>query len=230
MMCSKLLRKLAEDLLLTNPARSSKWLQRPFIKSKLNFEIRIYGLDGGAPTENADLLTLATSEIGEIQEEQDVITVHYGNGVVKFPSKVTFADVDWTLNCYCSPNVLEQLRIWRSQVYDPNSEKMGVPSQFMRTVYFIKYNGQGVAQDCIKAPGTWIRGLSNGAMNQEGGSIVQAKVTLVISKAVYMTGADIPGQLWHNSIQKIVTFYLTFIAFYLIICNKQLSRRLFLCI
>ena len=156
-----------------------------------NFEIRIYGLDGGAPTENADLLTMSTSEIGEIQEEQDVITVHYGNGLIKFPSKVSFADVDWTLNCYCSPNTLEALRAWRRTVFDPTTERMGLPSQYMRTVYFIKYNGQGVAQDVIKAPGTWIKGLSNGAMNQEGGSIVQAKVTLVISKATYMTGAEI---------------------------------------
>lgn len=159
-----------------------------------NFEIRIYGLDGGAPTENADLLTLSTSEIGEIQEEQDVITVHYGNGIVKFPSKVTFADVDWTLNCYCEPNVLGALRDWRKQVYDPDTERMGLPTSYMRTVYFIRYDASGrQARDIIKCPGTWIRGLKNGNMNQEGGSIVQASVTLVISKATYMTGSQIPS-------------------------------------
>lgn len=157
-----------------------------------NFEIRIYGLDGGAPTENADLLTLSTAEIGEIQESQDVITVHYGNGVVKFPSKVTFEDVDWTLNCYCDPNVLGALRAWREQVYSTSSERMGLPSEYMRTVYFIRYDSSGrQARDIIKCPGTWIRGLKNGAMNQEGGSIVQVGVTLVISKATYMSGGQI---------------------------------------
>ena len=35
-----------------------------------NFEIRIYNMDGTNPTENADLLTLSTAEIGEISEEQ----------------------------------------------------------------------------------------------------------------------------------------------------------------
>ena len=29
-----------------------------------NFEIRIYGIDGSSPTENSDLLTLSTDEIG----------------------------------------------------------------------------------------------------------------------------------------------------------------------
>ena len=54
-----------------------------------NFEIRIYNMDGSAPTENANLLTLSTNEIGEIAEDQDIITVHYGNGIIKFPAKVT---------------------------------------------------------------------------------------------------------------------------------------------
>lgn len=147
-------------------------------------------MDGNAPTENSNLLTMSTAEIGEIAEEQDVITVHYGNGVIKFPSKVTFSDVDWTLNCYCEPNVLEALRDWRSKVFDSSTEKMGLPSQYMRTVYFIKYSGAGEPKDIIKCPGTWIRGLKNGAMNQEGGQLVQVGVTLVISKAEYLKRAD----------------------------------------
>ena len=155
-----------------------------------NFEIRIYGMDGSAPTENANLLTLSTAEIGEISEDQDVITVHYGNGLIKFPSKVSFNDVDWTLNCYCEPNVLEGLREWRKQVYDPETEKMGVPSQYMRTVYFIRYDGQGNERDIIKCPGVWIRGLSNGNMNQQGGDIVQVKTTLVISRAIYLKSSN----------------------------------------
>ena len=51
-----------------------------------NFEVRIYNMDGSSPTEFSDLLTLSTAEIGEISEEQDIITVHYGNGLIKFPS------------------------------------------------------------------------------------------------------------------------------------------------
>lgn len=156
-----------------------------------NFEIRIYGMDGSAPTENANLLTLSTAEIGEISEEQDVITVHYGNGLIKFPSKVSFSDVDWTLNCYCEPNVLGALRDWRAQVYDPATERMGLPTEYMRTVYFIRYDGQGNIRDCIKAPGVWIKGLKNGNMDQEGGSLVQVGVTLVISKATYLTQAEL---------------------------------------
>ena len=158
-----------------------------------NFEIRIYNMDGSSPTENADLLTLSTNDIGDINEEQDVITVHYGNGIMKFPSKVSFADVDWTLNCYCSPNVLESLRQWRQDVFNSETEAMGVPSEYMRVVYFIRYDGRGNARDVIKCPGVWIKGLDNGAYNQEGGQLVQIKTTLVISKAIYLTEAEING-------------------------------------
>lgn len=155
-----------------------------------NFEVRIYNMDGTTPTEFSDLLTLSTDEIGEIKEEQDIITVHYGNGLIKFPSKVTFADVDWTLNCYCSPNALEALRAWRKLVYDPVTEKMGLPSEYMKQVFFIKYDGQGNVRDVIRCPGTWIGALGNGAMNQTGGEVVKISVPFVISRAIYLDQSD----------------------------------------
>lgn len=156
-----------------------------------NFEVRIYNMDGTSPAEFSDLLTLSTDEVGEIAEEQDIITVHYGNGLIKFPSKVNFQDVNWTLNCYCEPNVLESLREWRRQVYDPQTEKMGLPSQYMRQVFFIKYDGQGNVRDVIRCPGTWIGALSNGAMNQTGGELVKIQVPFIISRAIYMTPAEL---------------------------------------
>lgn len=155
-----------------------------------NFEVRVYNMDGSQPTEFSDLLTLSTDEVGSIQEDQDTITVHYGNGVIKFPSKVTFADVDWTLNCYCEPNVLENLRAWRKLVFDPDTEKMGLPSQYMKQVYFIKYDGQGRPRDVIRCPGTWIGALDNGEMNQQGGDVVKIKVPFIISRAIYMKPED----------------------------------------
>lgn len=150
-----------------------------------NFEIRIYNMDGTTPAEFADVLTLSTKEINEISESQDVITVHYGNGVIKFPGKVDYSDVSWTLNCFTSPNSLQSLRDWRNQCYNAQTEVMGKPSEYMKQVYFIKYAGDGQVLDVIKCPGTWIKDLSNGAMNQEGG-LVQLSVTFVISKAIYL--------------------------------------------
>jgi len=155
-----------------------------------NFEIRIYNMDGSTPAEFSDLLTLSTDEVSEISESEDNIEVHYGNGIIKFPGKVTFDDVDWTLNCYCEPNVIQALRDWKNLVYDPVTEKMGLPSQYMRQVFFIKYDGQGNPRDIIRCPGTWIKALHNGNMNQTGSDLVKVSVTLVISKAIYMKPED----------------------------------------
>lgn len=148
-------------------------------------------MDGSSPAEFSDLLTLSTDEVGNIVEEQDSIVVHYGNGVIKFPSKVTFADVDWTLNCYCTPNVLESLREWRRMVYDPQTERMGLPTEYMRQVYFIRYDGQGNVRDVIKCPGTWIGAMDSGSYNQQGGEIVKAKVPFIISRAIYLNESDL---------------------------------------
>jgi len=155
-----------------------------------NFEVRVYNMDGSSPTEFSDLLTLSTDSIGAIEENQDSITVHYANGLIKFPSKVTFADVTWTLNCYCEPNVLEALREWRRQVFDPVTERMGLPSEYMRQVFFIRYDGQGNVRDAIRCPGTWIGALNNGDMNQEGGQMVKVTVPFVISKAIYLNNLN----------------------------------------
>lgn len=156
-----------------------------------NFEVRIYNMDGSSPSEFSDLLTLSTDEVGDLQEEQDSIIVHYGNGLIKFPSKVTFSDVNWTLNCYCEPNVLDALREWRRQVYDPDTEKMGLPSQYMRQVFFLRYDGQGNIRDGVRCPGTWIGALDNGAMSQTGGEVVKVTVPFIISRAIYMNAEDL---------------------------------------
>lgn len=148
-------------------------------------------MDGSSPTEFSDLLTLSTDSVDAIQESEDIITVHYGNGLIKFPSKVDYSEVTWTLNCYCEPNVLEALREWRNQIYDSKTEKMGLPSQYMRQVYFIRYDGQGNVRDAIRCPGTWIGALNNGEQSQEGGSVVKVSVPFVISKAIYLTSSDL---------------------------------------
>ena len=155
-----------------------------------NFEVRVYNMDGSAPTEFSDLLTMSTDEVGSISEEQDQIIVHYGNGLIKFPSKVQYGNVAWTLNCYCEPNTLANLRAWRRLVMDPETELMGLPSQYMKQVFFIKYDGQGNPRDIIRCPGTWIGALDNGAMNQTGGDIVKIKVPFIISKAIYLKPSD----------------------------------------
>ncbi len=154
-----------------------------------NFEIRIYNMDGTTPAEFSDLLTLSTDEVGEIEENEEALDVHYGNGIIRFPGKVTYSEVPWTLQCYTTPNVVTALRDWRTKVYDPVTEKMGLPSDYMRQVFFIQYHGQGTPRDIIRCPGTWIKDLKNGAMNQQGG-LVKVSVTLVISKAIYMKPED----------------------------------------
>ena len=158
-----------------------------------NFEVRVYNIGSdadAAPTEFDELLTLSTDEVGSVKEEQDTITVHYGNGVIKFPAKVDYGTIEWTLNCYCEPNVLTKLREWRRQVYDPQTERMGLPSEYMKIVYFIRYDGQGGVRDIIRCPGTWIGALDNGAMNQQGGDVVKVSVPFVISKAIYLKPSD----------------------------------------
>lgn len=67
---------------------------------------------------------------------------------------------------------------------------MGLPSTYMRNVYFIKYDGRGQAKDIIRCPGTWINGLDNGSHNQTGGDVVKVRVQFVISKAIYMKPED----------------------------------------
>ena len=67
---------------------------------------------------------------------------------------------------------------------------MGLPSEYMKQVFFIKYDGQGNVRDVIRCPGTWIGALDNGSMSQAGGDIVKVKVPFVISRAIYMKPED----------------------------------------
>jgi len=157
-----------------------------------NFEVRLFNLDGSQPSES-NILTLYTDEIGDVQEEQDIISVHYGNGVQKFPSKVTFADVDWTLNYFCSPNVADAIHAWREKVFEFESQKMGLPSQYMKNAYFIRYDGQGNPRSIIYLPCVWPGAVRETGGNQQGGEVVKISFPLVVSRMQYIKPEDYRG-------------------------------------
>lgn len=156
------------------------------------FELRLFQLDGSQPAE-ANIMTLYTDEIGDIQEEQDIISVHYANGVQKFPAKVTFADIDWTLNYFCSPDVSQAIHEWRDQVYNGISERMGLPSEYMRNAYFIRYDGQGNPRKIIYLPCVWPGPVRETGGNQQGGEIVKISFPLVVSRMQYIKPEDYRG-------------------------------------
>ena len=75
-------------------------------------------------------------------------------------------------------------------MFDATTEKMGLPSQYFKTAYIVRYDGQGNERDVLRLPGVWLSSLSYGGMNQEGGNIVQCQVGLVVSKVIPLTEAE----------------------------------------
>ena len=68
---------------------------------------------------------------------------------------------------------------------------MGLPSEYMRQVYFIRYDGQGNVRDALRAPGVWPGALDNGSMQQTGGEVVKVSLPLHISRIIPLTQAEL---------------------------------------
>jgi hypothetical protein len=149
------------------------------------FELRINNLGGDSYASFSNSIKLATSDISEFSVSYNEITVHYGNGYVKYPSKAAYTGVTLSLNCYCEPDILAEVELWHKQVQDAKTGARGVPSQYMKNIYVSRHDGTRNAnsvKSVMKWIGCWPNKIAFGNYNQQGDDIVKITIDITISK------------------------------------------------
>lgn len=155
-----------------------------------NFEVQITGLenlttvDKGLSVSNAsENITLSVATYSAPQINISPIQVSYGNNKIKFAGLPEFPDSSIVLNDYIGINVERTLSAWQKLVYDPNTQKIGLASNYKKDAYLIEYAPDGTQARQWKLVGCWPSALQLGDFNQEGGSVRQITITLTYDYA-----------------------------------------------
>lgn len=149
-----------------------------------NFEVQIEvgTLNGNARA--GELITLSVATYAAPQINISQIPISYGNNKIKFAGLPEFPDSNVVLNDYIGINVERLLSDWQKQVYDPNTQEIGLAVNYKKTAYLLEYAPDGSNLRAWQLIGCWPSALQLGDFNQEGGNVRQITMTLTYDYAI----------------------------------------------
>jgi hypothetical protein len=143
-----------------------------------NFEVQIIGLEG------AKKIMLAVASYSAPQININPITINYANNSIKYAGKPEFPDSTIVLNDYIGLDVEKALSDWQKQVYDPETERIGLAVNYKKTAYLIEYSPDGLSYRQWKLYGCWPSQLQLGEFSQDGNATRQVTLNITYDRAV----------------------------------------------
>lgn len=159
---------------------------------KNNFEVQIVGLTGlksvqrkiSLPSNSSDIITLSVASAAAPSISIDPIIISYGNNKIKFAGTPTFNDSSIVLNDYIGLQVEKIIAAWHSLCYDPQTQKVGLASNYKKTAYLIQYAPDGTQARSWMLVGCWPSSVEYGDYSYEDNSQRQVTMTLVYDYAI----------------------------------------------
>lgn len=143
-----------------------------------NFEVQIIGLEG------AKKIMLAVASYSAPQININPIVIHYANNSIKYAGKPEFPDSTIVLNDYIGLNIEKVLVDWQKQVYDSETERIGLAVKYKKTAYLIEYSPDGRSYRQWKIYGCWPSQLQLGEFSQDGNALRQITLSLTYDRIV----------------------------------------------
>lgn len=114
-------------------------------------------------------LTLSVDKFSAPKISIDTLEVHYGNNLMKYAGKAKFDDCSLTVQDYIGANVETTLFNWFKLAYDPNTQVIGLASEYKKSAKVVEYKPNGEYLRSWTLKGVWIKDMDLGEFTQEGG-------------------------------------------------------------
>lgn len=147
------------------------------VQRQNNFEISIAGVGGRT-------LTLAVESGFLPAESNEIIELNYGNSKVKVAGIATFEDGTLTLKDAISQDIEGIVRDWRSQVYDPETDRVGLAVNYKKQGRVIQYAPDGSMERTWKIIGAWPSNVNYGTLDYTASDKKTIELTITYDKAV----------------------------------------------
>lgn len=96
-----------------------------------HFELQVTGIPGFDTDDG--ILVISLKSVTLPKEETNVITLPYLNTELHYAGKTTVGQFEAEFYNFCDQDTYEKLRAWRKLVYDQDTQKQGLSSQYKKT-------------------------------------------------------------------------------------------------
>lgn len=125
---------------------------------------------------------------------QEVITVNYGNSVMKAAGKPTFSDGTLVVNDYIGADTKSVLMAWQNLSYNVRTDKVGRMADYKKNCYLQEYTPDWQLIRTWRLIGCWVSGLSEDQFSHDSDDKKTITATITFDKA-YMELPDEEEQI-----------------------------------
>ena len=155
------------------------------LSNKLNIPNNIYAQ---ANADDVIRVAVKTSSIPHFTTNK--LTINRGNTQMHFAGKSEFGDGKIALHDYIGAGTKDILLAWQRQVFDPETEKTGLASDYKMDAYLLEYTPDYQLVRTWVLKGCWISGLSESDYDHDSTEVKTIEATIVYDKA-YIDNSDI---------------------------------------
>lgn len=125
---------------------------------------------------------------------QEVITVNYGNSVMKAAGKPQFSDGTLVVNDYIGADTKSVLMAWQNLSYNVRTDKVGRMADYKKNCYLQEYTPDWQLIRTWRLIGCWVSGLSEDQFSHDSSDKKTISATITFDKA-YMELPDEEEQI-----------------------------------
>ena len=132
----------------------------------------------------SDLLTLSVKSVSYPSTEIGKLQVSYGNNSINFAGKPSYTDVTIVVNDFIGIQTEKIIMAWSRLVYDPNTQLVGMASNYKRSGYLYEYSPDGTRVRTVKLFGAFPGNVSPGDFSNDDNSIREISCTFYVDYAM----------------------------------------------
>jgi hypothetical protein len=144
-----------------------------------NFSVEIAGLSEA----DRDLIILALETCPLPNESNEEIEIRYQNEVRKVAGQYIVENLTLSVKDFVDKEVRTAIMRWRNLVYNPNTGKIGLASNYKKRARIIMTAPDGSNSRICKCHGCWPQNVVGGNLDMTGSDKVLIEVTITVDKA-----------------------------------------------
>ena len=141
-----------------------------------------------------DELTLALDTFPVPKDSNGIIEAGWLNEKRKFAGLPIFDDLSVVYKDFVDRDTARMLRAWRYSVYNPETGKIGLASDYKKTGWTSLFAPNGAYVRSYELIGAWPSAMDPGDIDMAGEDIIRITMTITIDKAIPRQGLNPAGR------------------------------------
>jgi len=145
-----------------------------------NFLVEINGL--------SESVSFLVKGIPLPSSENEVIEVKYGNSKIKLPGPASYSEGELTIHDSISLDTEKELSDWRAQVFDSQTEAIGLTENFKKDGLITEFTPDGSIGRQWKIEGVWPSKFNPGELSNDSSDVKSMSLTLQWDRGYRLPG------------------------------------------